>query len=432
MKKILIIANLEHASPRIPSLSEGLINLGYEITILTTNLPVDFINKFGLRREFIYDANLIEVEYSGDIWQPIRCVLNKFGFSPSSSYTEQIKSKLQISDQKSIVEKCLYFYEELFGFPDTERKWLKPVKRFLLKNETKFNFDFVVSSSPYPTSHIIAKYIKQKFQIPWIADFRDTWSDNPNYPYSKLRLSLDRLYEKYIMSNCDHIITVSFPYKSVLSKLHSVPTSVIPNGFQGFVNDSHQLDKFFSIVHTGSIYWGKQDPQKFLIALSELIDSELIDENLIKIEFYGKNEEFLDKLLRRYGLTNVVVQKGYVSRNESRSRQLSAQVLLFFNWEDEENNGGSSLKLYEYLKCCRPILATGGSFLNDDERVLTSTGSGIVCPTISIIKDQLIKMFFEFKSGGEVQFLGNIKEVEKHSYLCRAYDLHDIFSRIRQ
>ena len=48
--------------------------------------------------------------------------------------------------------------------------------------------DILVSSSPYITSHLVASRISKKFNLKWVADFRDSWSNNPIYPYSNLKV----------------------------------------------------------------------------------------------------------------------------------------------------------------------------------------------------------------------------------------------------
>ena len=67
MKKVLIIANLFHASPRIPGLASYLPEVGWEATIVTPPLGIDFQNKYSPPKNFFKVAKIIEVTYPGDI-----------------------------------------------------------------------------------------------------------------------------------------------------------------------------------------------------------------------------------------------------------------------------------------------------------------------------------------------------------------------------
>ena len=56
--------------------------------------------------------------------------------------------------------------------------------------------DLIVSTGPPHSMHLIALGLKKKFDIPWIADFRDPWT-NIDF-YDKLRLTkwADKKHQK--------------------------------------------------------------------------------------------------------------------------------------------------------------------------------------------------------------------------------------------
>jgi glycosyltransferase involved in cell wall biosynthesis len=426
MKKMLVIANLYHASPRIPALTENLAKLGWRIVIITVPLSNNASEKLGFSAYFQENIKIIEVEYSGDVLNYLRNFLSKIGFSTKGSYTEQIKEKIGVTKQKSFVDRLLWLYQEIFAYPDAERTWKKPVLKFVDNLLKKENFDVILSSSPYPTSHIIAHHIKTNTGIKWIADFRDTWTGNPVYSFSKLRLFFEQRYEKRVLENVDNIITVSSEYADVLKSIHKKDVCVIPNGYQGELVKQTVLDKKFSFIYTGVVYLGKQDPTKFFKAISNLLKAEKIDKKDIVVNFYGRKENWFKVLIDDFDLNGVVVQHGLVNREEARKKQETSQILLFFNWEDKINKGISSLKLYEYLRTGRPILATGGNNLTEDERVLKETNAGICAVTIKDIECYILKAYQEFKDVKQVKYHADNTMLKKHNYFERAIILNNI------
>ena len=115
MKNILVIANLYHASPRIPALTENLAKLGWKVTIISIPLESNANKKLGFSDYFQKNIKVIEVEYSGDVLNYLRVILRKIGFSANGSYTEQIKEKMGVTKQKSFVDRLLWLYQEIFA-----------------------------------------------------------------------------------------------------------------------------------------------------------------------------------------------------------------------------------------------------------------------------------------------------------------------------
>jgi len=61
-------------------------------------------------------------------------------------------------------------------FPDYQRSWTGPAARRALELHRTMRFDVVWSTSPPESVHYVARAIA-RVGVPWIADFRDQWSD---------------------------------------------------------------------------------------------------------------------------------------------------------------------------------------------------------------------------------------------------------------
>jgi len=404
MKKVLIIANLFHASPRIPGLAKYLPEFGWKPVILTPPLGENPDSRFGPPNDF-KEKN----------W-----VIETFGYS--SQHTWKRRGRLASKKLPDFVKAVLRFiykhYLEVVNYPDEEKGW----KTFALKSADDFlaieRADAIISSSSPVTAHIIARELKEKYRIPWVADLRDLWSQNHAYPHSFLRRFFDRMLEKRTLKTADALVTVSLPWAERLMQLHNGKMAYeINNGFDpDDVNgELVKLTSKLTITYTGQIYIKGQDPAKFLLALKQLIDEGEIRREDVEVGFYGPEHESLSEQIQKYDLSNIVKQHGIISRKESIQRQRESQVLLFFKWEKGEH-GWHSGKIYEYLAARRPILATGGE---EDvvTELLNQTNAGVAAPTIEDIKSALRKLYVEYKLSGRISYHGSMKEISKYSYL---------------
>ena len=270
------------------------------------------------------------------------------------------------------------------------------------------------------TSHLVASKITKKYKITWIADFRDTWSNNPAYSLSKLRKKLDQYLEKKIVYRSNLITTVSETYKKKLNEIHQNKIVVIPNGYTSLnlykkkINNSSIL----TIVYTGTLYEGFQNFPIFLESVRKAIHSGLIDKEKLRINFYGRYISKLQNLIQDHDLSECVKQNGTVSRNESFKIQQNADLLLFFNWEGLEG-GLSHLKLYEYLGSMNPIFIVGAKNDFTNQTIVETTNSGFIGIGVDQISNILVNLYNNHINGKGIPYKPNIREIKKHSYYER-------------
>lgn len=424
MKKILIIANLHHASPRIPSLANYLGRLGWRPYIVTPTLSDPTGKAMGFPAGFFEMVKLLEVPYRGDVYWLWRRIFASLGYKQNESITEQIKETIGVKKRKSIIDLFLRIYQTALAYPDAERTWIRSVSKHL-KRIMSTGFDVVMSSSPAPSSHIIASRIKSQYNLPWVADFRDTWTQNPVYPYPAFRKKFEERLERRTMSGADLILTVSEDYAKSLEALHGKQVQVISNGYtvEAPQASPENLTRDFSITYTGNIYPGKQDPSRFFKALRLALNSGEIDPTDLRVRFYGKKLAWLAEQSRVAGVEEVVHYYGTISREETYQRQQESQLLLFFGWEDMFNRGLSHLKFYEYLGARRPILACGGYGEDSYARILASTGAGVHSRKTEQIRDEIINYYREFKHKGFIANNVDLRSIRRYSYRDKADSL---------
>lgn len=62
------------------------------------------------------------------------------------------------------------------GFPDLQRSWIRPASHLARQLHSVVPFDVVWSTSPPESAHFVARSVAG-LGVPWVADFRDHWSD---------------------------------------------------------------------------------------------------------------------------------------------------------------------------------------------------------------------------------------------------------------
>lgn len=407
-KKVLIIGYFFYqniiGAVRLRGLAKFLGNYGWEPIILTTKSQNKSKNLSHIR--------VIETP----VWDLAILWRKRLGTDVDKSVEDRIGISRH-KNKKTIKEYIKNFYLEFFAYPDRHKGWYEYAFKAgdeLIESE---KIDAIISTSPPVTCHIVAKDLKQKHGIPWVADLRDLWSQYHYYPYSRIRRLLDKRLEFKTLSASDALTTVSKPFARELEGLHKTKDIyVIPNGFDpDEKSQNSDISKKFYIVHTGKLHRGKRDPTPFFEALNNLIARDFIDTNDLIVEFYGPHQEWLETEIKNFGLHDFVKSYNVVPREEILKKQKEAQLLLLFTGNTYNEIGVIPAKVFEYFASQRPILSVGtsGSVVN---RLLSETEAGKHVSNSEEIEDALMKYYSEFKSKGKISYRGIDSEIEKYTH----------------
>jgi glycosyltransferase involved in cell wall biosynthesis len=420
---VLIITDLagllRYQMPRIPALVKLLPQFGWQPLILTKPL----------RTTHDLECTIVETEYR-DNYAILKKVLN---LNSKDNIDIQIKEKLGLSYSDKRFDSIYRTIAACLTYPDGEKGW----KRFAIQEARQLldtsDIDVLLSSSPPVTSHVIAHELKKKYELPWIADLRDLWSQNHNYGYGAFRKVLDERLERRILSRADFLTTVSPVWAEKLKRLHKRATvCTIHNGFDSNVLERSQteLSPKFLITYVGGIYHTKQDPVRLFVSLKELIANGLIQPEDVEVKFYGSEYAWLQTEIEKYGLSLLVKQYGQIPKNTAIDKQRESQLLLFLNWEDHREKGLYAQKIYDYLSAQRPILSLGGSGNDVIEQLLDETKAGEYCTTIEEANDALAKFYREYKRSGKVPYRGDLRKINQYSHIAMTKKFAQLFERI--
>jgi len=407
---------LFYASPRIPGLAKYLPEFGWQPIILTAPLGEDPDSRFGPPNDFRKKNRVIETH----------------GYASEKAVASGARKRL--GRWKPLLRFFYRRYSEIVHYPDKEKGWIPfavDAGEKLLENEA---VDAIVSSYSPATCHIVARKLKEKRSIPWVADFRDLWTQNHNYPYSSLRKFFEKRLELRTLSTADALVTTSTFWAEKLKRLHGKAAYAITNGFdpETMAKGKAHLTKRFTITYTGQIYGGRQDPAKLLAALKALISEGTVDPKNVEVRFYGTESEQLKREAERYGLSDVVRQYGVISRTAAFEKQRESQLLLLLNWEDPLEKGTYTGKIFEYLAAQRPILATGGFGRDVVEELLAETNSGIYCSAVEEIKKAVRELYLEYQTKGKVAYHGIVEKIGKYSYREMAKNFAEILDNLTE
>ena len=307
-----------------------------------------------------------------------------------------------IDDFNRNLLRCLgNVYKMFLNFPDGQIGWYPYGVRAARQLLKTWRPDIIYASAIPYTSLLIAYKISQEYHLPWVAEFRDLWTDHHHYIYPGMRRRIEQKLERKILKTAKGAVTVSKPLAEILRRKYDIPVKVILNGFdpEDFDNcplsASHNDDKRLKIVYTGSVYEGKRDPTPLFVALKSMGINAV--EN-INVEFYGRYLGVVADLSKKYCVENLVNVCPSIPYREALAKQKSADVLLLLLWNDFKEKGVYSGKLFEYLGARRPILAIGPED-NVAANLIIERSAGVVATDPKNIADALNKWCLMKKEG---------------------------------
>jgi hypothetical protein len=368
---------------------------------------------------------LIEVPFFSklNMWK------TKLGWNENNTIIEQRGAPI-LKNGKSTFERLVELSSDMLIYPDEASSWIDGAILKIDELVMEKKIDAIISTSGPSSSHIIARKIKEKYGIPWIADFRDMWSQN-HYTSSAFRKMRDIVTEKIVISNADLLTTVSEPLANQLRTFHKGKKTIsILNGYDpDDVNPGVTLNDKFSFIHTGSLYRGKRDPEPLFIAIEELIKEEKVSRNDIIVDFYGPSEEWINQDILNHGLSDIVKIHGKVPRDDVISFQRISQVLIMLTWNNPEEQGVYTGKLFEYIASRRPILLIG---LDEGvaAHLINDMGIGKSASTVDAIKERLIEWYSEYRVYGKVQFRCSPKKTESLSQIRMSNQFADALDKV--
>jgi hypothetical protein len=304
------------------------------------------------------------------------------------------------------LEKIAEFIRATFFIPDARIGWYFSSKKELKKLLMDYRIDAVYSSSPPYTCSLIARYVKRTLKIPWIAGFRDPWTDFISSPkrwfFPK---SIDKQLEKSVFSESDFVECAwEGIIKDALKKYPDLDKSKFIHNPNGFDSEDYPViyrtkNNKFTLTYTGSMY-GRRNPEALFQAINNLLKSELISKDEFHIRLIGRFGQEIFDMIENSGFSENIEVIHYLPHSESLQYLLKSDALLLIVDESKESEEIVPGKVYEYLGTNIPLLviAPEKSAIAD---LMQETGAGLLAhqSQTSLIGNNFLTLFNNWKKG---------------------------------
>jgi hypothetical protein len=270
----------------------------------------------------------------------------------------------------------------LLQTPDPYWGWYLPALRAaegLLEREP---IAAILSTGPPWIPHLVARRLRKKYGVPWLADFRDPWARDPfERDLPAWRQRVDQRLEASCLRWADRVLCNTDRLRQAFVEFYTgLPTTkfvTLTNGFEDSVAAAAVVKPKRStrlLLHIGSLY-GRRRVDTFCEALATLIRVGTVTPDSLKVLFLGDADPGLVGAVREK--TPQLIQNHYVefqprvNWQQAQQALWEADLLLLFQGEMKLE---VPAKFYEYLATGKPIFAVVQEGALSD--LLQSTGSG--------------------------------------------------------
>nr|WP_321027161.1 glycosyltransferase [Clostridium neonatale] len=439
MRKVLVIAYYFpplgwSGVQRTLKFAKYLRDFDWEPIVVTVGKTKFSILDQSLENELPKDINIIRIDdiVLKDVTDAMKRQLK--GYIEASMNFISDENLKQLYEEE--IEKIFSELRDLLLIPDGNAIWANSVIK-KIRNKIDFNkIDVVYTTSGPYSAHIIGEYIKRKYSIPWIADFRDQWINNPYIDYDKnsLRYKIEKSMEKSVVLNCDRLITttpiITENYISTY-KIEKNKVITITNGYdeEDFKNiKSKKENNKFTMIHNGSFYL-KRNPYTVARVIKKLVENDIIDEKKIEIILNGNNDyNIINKFKEIMGKYSYIITiNGYLSHEESLIKSNDADILLLICGEEESSKQVYTGKVFEYLRLRKPVLSISpkGSLV---EKLLDETECGINAEysDIETIAKIILNYYNSWLKGNKIKV--DAKNIERYERKELTKKLVEIFN----
>lgn len=286
-------------------------------------------------------------------------------FEPYSIFRKLTGSKNKVgagfvseNESVGIAQKLAIWIRGNLFVPDARRFFVNPAIKSLSELLKREHFDAIVSTGPPHSMHLIALSLHRKFGIPWLADFRDPWTQV--YYFDDLKPGIwarkrHKKLEKKTLTMASSVCVVSNGMAKEMSEIVHREFDVVTNGFdsEDFTETERPRNEIFTITYSGTLL-PSQYAETFWTKLSEL--STHFD---FKIDFFGRVDVTTRNIISDVNLDSHSHFHGYVEHKIIVNRISVSDCNLLILPNLPQSSHILTGKVFEYLAAKRPIFALG-------------------------------------------------------------------------
>ena len=405
MKKVLIITYYwppmgGAGVQRWLKFSKYFRQFGWEPIIYTPSNPDFPINDDTLLKDVPSDLTVLKTQIT-EPYDIYRKIMRK-------KKTDAVNQGF-LSEEKenTLLQSAMIWVRGNFFIPDARKFWIKPSVAYLSHYIKQHKIDAVISTGPPHSMHLIAMGLKQKFNIPWIADFRDPWTQIDFYSQLKLSSFADAKHKKLenqVLTQANKVVTISPSCGKDLEKLGNRTVDIITNGFDTddftpiAIGVDSKVSDGFMFHHTGALNKDR-NPYTLWKVLGDLCKQNLELKQDLILKFTGKTDAIVLESLKQQGLEANFQKSEYMPHSEIVKSMVQSPILLLPLNNTPNNAGVLSGKLFEYLAAKRPIFGVGLPNA-DAASILKETQAGVMVDFDDYegTKKQVLNLYAQYKS----------------------------------
>ena len=263
----------------------------------------------------------------------------------------------------SVFTKIMAFIRANIFVPDARLGWMPFAKKAAANELKSKKYEWLVTTGPPHSTHLAGLSLSKKFDIKWLADMRDPWTEiyflQNSFRFNFIK-QLDRRLESRVLNTATLVTTVGPSMANLIRVKMKTPQNlhVLYNGFDHEMFENLETKKSknekFSISHVGLL----GQSQRFDVFIDALKNSS-INLSKIKIHLAGLIHPLhLDKA--RTDLPQVELShEEFLPRKLALELMNSSDLLLLCPPMVGQTQLIVSTKTMEYLACGIPILGIG-------------------------------------------------------------------------
>jgi colanic acid biosynthesis glycosyl transferase WcaI len=228
-------------------------------------------------------------------------------------------------------------------------------------------YDVIITSSPPIFSGIPGYIIKKITRKKWLFDVRDLWIDaSVELGFLKKKSffeKISRWYERICYHNCDLITVTTEEIRRRIADTYNISIDklrILSNGVDTKVFKPSTVKKN-RIIYAGNIGHA-QDLEKFILAVKKVNEK-------FSLEFYlvgdGDIKNDLLELVKKENLENIVFFTGSLEREKIPGLIAESLIGVAPLKNLQSLNYAIPTKVYEYMSCGIPFIATGRGEIED-------------------------------------------------------------------
>ena len=329
-------------------------------------------------------------------------------------------------------------YPRLAALPDRWVSWWVGAVYAGLRLTRQYRPQLLWSTYPIATAHLAGHSLQKLTRLPWVADFRDSMTEE-GYPSDpKQWRAYRRIERKSIAASRRVVFTAPGAvrmYEERYPELESSRFAVIPNGYDETSFEEAQRDLAsvsgkdpVVLLHSGVLYPVERDPRSFYGALARLLREARVRPETLKVLLRSTGHDgYHQRLIEEYGIQELVSLEPRLAYRDALREMLDVDGLLIF--QGANCNHQVPAKIYEYMRARKPILALTDS-RGDTAEVLRDASLNSIVPLDDeeLIAKGLVKFVDEIRSGKTR--IASDDEISKHSRRARTQALARLFDQV--